>query len=688
MPTTFRNVALLAHDGTGKTALTEALVRFGAPDRASKDGSTERLDSDPEERKRNFTLSMRLTYFDVGDTRVNVVDCPGFSNFLHEAERALRVCEGGLLLISAVDGARYKAEMHWALGEDAKAPLIGVVNQLDLERASFQGAMDSMEEALKCRPLPLQLPIGEGPSFKGVVDLISMKAHLYGTNGKFGDFKETDCPADLKAEAEKLRNQLIETAAEADDALVEKYLDAGELTEEEVRRGLALGTLQRRFIPVVACAARPGVGIRDLYQAIHRLIPAADARGSILGEEGQKRQLTAGAPLAMVAFKNTIDPFVGRVTCFRIYSGKLAGDTPVLNMRTRSSERIGHVYKLDGPTQVEVKEAEAGDLVAVLKLKDVRVGDWIYLDGAPFDAKNFFPVPNRVIAYAVKTDRKVEEKVATSLHKLLEEDPALELTRDPDSGEMLLRGTGQVHLEVAIERLKRKFEVEVTLATPHPAYRETVKGKAEAEGKFVRQTGGRGQYAVCYVEVLARARGTGFEFVDDIVGGSIPRNFIPSVEKGVRDALKKGPLAGFPVVDFALRLFDGKFHTVDSSDMAFQIAGSMGFKQAFARADPVLLEPYYKMEIVVPEDFVGSIIGDLSSRRGKVAGMEPGPRGTVIRATAPHAEVMLYARELSSMTQGMGNFTMEFSHYEEVPPHLAQKIIAARQAETKGEAEA
>jgi len=686
-PKTIRNVAIIAHDGAGKTALTEALLRHDAPARASKDGSTSHLDVDPEESKRNFTVATHITYAEHEGTLLNLLDAPGFSDFLTDADRSMAVCEGGLLLVSAVSGVKHQTEAHWDMAAERALPLLACVNKLDKDRASFLRALDDMEKTLNAKPIALQLPIGLGESFSGVIDLITMRAHVYTrkTDGKFGGYALEDVPEQLVDEAKRLRTRLVEAVAETDDAMLEAYLDGREPGEEMLIDGIAHAVLGRRFLPVLACAARPGIGVDDVAAAMVRYLPPPTVRREIKGKDGKNGELVRNAqrdaPLTMLAFRNTVDHFVGRLSACRVFSGAVKHGTVIVNGRTGNSETVQHVYRIDGNRTTEIPEAAAGEIVGLMKLKDVHVGDTLCSNDSPILRLDMIPRPQRVIAYALKIDREQEEKVGVALHRLLEEDPSLEMVRDPETNETLLRGMGQVHIEVAVEKLKRKFDVDVHLELPHPAYHETVTGKAKAQGRYKWQSGGRGQYGDCHIELEPLPRGTGIEFEDAIVGGVIPRNYIPSVEHGIRDAAKQGPLGGFPLVDFRARLVDGSFHTVDSSDMAFRIAGSMALKNALAGAKPVLLEPMMRLEVVVPDEMLGEVIADLTSRRGKIFGMEPTSKGTLIHAQAPHAELRTYAPELRSLTKGLGYFTMELMGYEEVPSHEAQKVLAQRAAE-------
>src|SRR5438874_8028464 len=680
-PKTIRNVAIIAHDGAGKTALTEALLRHEAPARASKDGSTSHLDVDPEEVRRNFTVATHITFAEHEGTLLNLLDAPGFSDFLTDADRSMAVCEGGLLPVPALSGGKHQTEAQWDMAAERALPLIACVNKLDKDRASFLRALDDIEKTLKAKPVALQLPIGLGDSFSGVIDLIKMRAHAYTPkgNGKFGGFAEGEIPAELVAEAHRLRTRLVEAVAETDDLMLEAYLDGREPSEEQLIDGIAHAVLGRRFLPVLACAARPGIGVDDVAAAIVRYLPPPTVRREIKGKDNKGAEVVRpaqrDAPLTMLAFRNTVDHFVGRLTACRVFSGLVKHGSVIVNPRTGHSETVQHVFRIDGNHTAEVPDAGGGEIIGLMKLKDVHVGDTLCSADAGVLRLDMIPRPQRVIAYALKIDREQEEKVGVALHRLLEEDPSAERVRDPETNETLLRGMGQVHIEVAIEKLKRKFDVDVHLELPHPAYHETVTGKAKAQGRYKRQSGGRGQYGDCHIELEPLPRGSGIDFEDAIGGGVIPRNFIPSVEPGVRDAAKQGPLGSFPLVDFRARLVDGSFHTVDSSDMAFRIAGSMALKNALAAARPVLLEPMMRLEVVVPDEMLGEVIADLTSRRGKIFGMEPTSKGTLIHAQAPHAELRTYAPELRSLTKGLGYFTMELQSYEDVPSHESQKAL-------------
>jgi elongation factor G len=682
-PRVIRTFSILGADGAGKTALVEALLRVADAKKASPEGSTSRLDAEPEEKKRNFTLSLHPESFEEGGRAFHVLDCPGFAAFLTEVEWALQVTDGGILAVSAADGAHNRAERTYDVLSESGRPGICVVTRVDHEQGDFGKTVADVEASLKVKPVVMQLPILAGGKCVGLVDLVAQKAHMADPKS-FGRWTEADVPADLKDEADRLRTALVESAAESDDELLGKYLEGGALAPDEILRGVAAGAAAQKFLPVAVACSKTGVGVRELLELAVQVFPGPERRevkGNDLGGHETLRNAAPDAPFAGQVFKTTIDHFAGRIDYVRVFSGTLKPETAIMNPRTRTEERIAHFYRTDGAQTVEVKEAVPGEFVVLLKLKDAHTGDTLCDRDAPVVLPSFAS-HTRPVSYAVHA-KGGDDKAAAALHKLIEEDPSLELARSPDTGEMLLQGMGQAHIEVTVERVKRKHGVDITLAPPSPAYLETITAPSKAQGKFKRQTGGHGQYGDCTVELVPKPRGEGFEFEDAIVGGVIPRQFIPSVEKGIRGALGAGPLAGYPVVDFKARLVFGSYHDVDSSDMAFQVAGSMGFKKAVLEARPILLEPVMKLEVRVPEEYVGAVMGDLNSRRAKVQGMEPLARGVLIRAQCPHAEAMTYDADLRSLTQGVGYFTMEPSHYDPVPPHIAQKIIEKRRAEGK-----
>ena len=682
-PRVIRTFSILGADGAGKTALVEALLRVADAKHASPEGSTSRLDAEPEEKKRNFTLSLHPESFEEGGRAFHVLDCPGFAAFLTEVEWALQVTDGAFLAVSGADGAHNRAERPYDVLADSGRPAICVVTRLDHELGDFGKVIADVETSLKVKPVQLQLPIGGAGKCTGIVDLVAMKAHLYDPK-VFARWTEAEVPAELKAEAERLRTVLVEAAAETDDELLGKYLEGAALTPEEIVRGVAAGAAAQKFLPVAVACAKGGIGVREMLDLAVQIFPGPEkheVKGKDLHDRETLRNAAPDAPFCGQVFKTTIDHFAGRIDYVRVLSGTLKPETAVMNPRTRTEERITHFFRTDGAQNAEVQEAGPGEFVVLLKLKDAHTGDTLCDRDAPI-ALPPFAQHTRPVSYAVHA-KTGDDKAAAALHKLIEEDPALELARSSDTGEMLLQGMGQAHIEVTVERVKRKHGIEISLAPPSPAYLETITTSSKAQGKFKRQTGGHGQYGDAHVELHPKGRGEGFEFEDAIVGGSIPRQFIPSVEKGIRGALGAGPLAGYPVVYFQAKLVFGTYHDVDSSDMAFQVAGSMAFKKAVLEARPILLEPMMKLEVRVPEEYVGAVMGDLNSRRAKVQGMEPLARGVLIRAVCPHAEAMTYDADLRSLTQGVGYFTMEPSHYDPVPPHIAQKIIERRRAEGK-----
>ena len=682
-PRTLRTFSILGADGSGKTALVEAFLRLADAKKANPEGSTSRLDAEPEEKKRNFTLSLHPESFEEGGRSFHVLDTPGFAAFITEAEWALQVTDGAVLVVSAADGAHNRAERPFDVLAEAGRPALGVVGLLDHEQADFDKVLTDVEASLKVKPIPLHLPIGSGAALRGLVDLRTMKAHLYDKG--FAKYQPGEIPADMKAQAEAARTAMVEAAAESDDELLGKYLEGAPLTEEEIARGLAAGAARLKFLPLAIAAAKPGVGVRELLDLVVQLLPGPEARvvaGKDLSGKPAERRGDVGAPFSGQVFRTTIDQFAGRVDYLRVFSGTLKQDAVLVNPRTRTEERVARFYRTDGAQNVEAQgTAGPGEFAVLMKLKDAHTGDTLCDKDAVVrlpDLKR----PNRPVAYAIQA-KGADDKAAQAILKLIEEDPSLELVRASESGEMLIKGVGQAHVEVTVERLKRKHNVEITLGVPTPSYLETITANAKAQGKYKRQTGGHGQYGDCHLELYPLPRGSGFEFEDAIVGGVIPRQFIPSVEKGVRGAMGAGPLAGYPVVDFRAKLVFGSYHDVDSSDMAFQVAGSLGFKKAVLEARPILLEPIMKLDVRVPEEYVGAVMGDLNSRRAKVQGMEPTARGVLVRALCPHAEAMTYDAELRSLTQGVGWFTMEPSHSDPVPPPIAQKIIERRRAEGK-----
>ena len=683
-----RNLGIVAHGGAGKTSLTEAILfDTGMTDRLGKvDDGTSNMDYEPEEIKRKITITTSLHHCEWNGHAIHIVDTPGYGNFIADTRASMRALGGAVVILSAISGVKVQTEEVWEWANEFEIPRIAFVNKMDREHANFLRAIDDMQKTLKARGVAVQMPLGSAENFEGVIDLIKMKAYRYAKDSS-GKFTEIDIPAEFLAEAERLREILVETAAEAYDALTEKYLEAGELTEEEIIDGLRIGTLRYTFTPVFCGSALLNIGVSHLLDYICHCLPSPLDRGKVHGTNPKTKELEERAPdenepFSALVFKTASDPYTGKITIFRVYSGTLNSDSTVYNSVREIEERIGQIYELEGKKQKPIKQATAGDIVAVAKLKETLTGDTLCSKDKPIIYEPVKPL-QPVISYAIQPKTKNDEdKIHSALQRLMEEDQTIQSRRDEKTRELILSGMGQVHLEVTIEKLKRKFSVEVEMKTQKVPYLETFKMTVKAQGKYKKQSGGRGQYGDCWVEFGPLSRGEGFVFEDKVVGGVIPRQYIPAVEKGIFEASQDGFLAGYPLVDFRAAVYDGSFHTVDSSEMAFKVAGSLAYKKAMETAKVVLLEPIMNMKITVPEEVMGDVIGDLNSRRGKVVGVEPKANSQIIRTVVPMAEVLTYANDLKSMTSDRGMFTMEFSHYEEVPSHLAQKVISESAAES------
>ena len=655
-----RNVALVGHGDTGKTQLVSGLLftagmvtRFGKVD----DG-TSVTDYDEEEIQRKFSITAGLAYAEWGKAKINFLDTPGYNIFLHETEGALVAADSALLLVHGVAGVEVQTEKTWGFCEKFGLPRLIVINQLDRDRASFERTLEAVRSAFGRAVIPIQLPVGEEKNFRGVVDLVRMKAYLYESNGS-GKAREADIPPDLTAAAEKAHEALVEMVAEGNDKLLEEFFDKGTIPLEDLVPGLRQAVAERRIYPVAAAAALANIGSENLLNQIVDFLPAPVERGEVEGlehEGGQpvKRKIADDEPVAIYVFKTVADPFAGRVSYFKVMSGILKNEANLSNFNRGSAERLSHIAVVQGKAQTSVAELRAGDLGAVAKLKDTLTGDTLGDKGSPV----LYPhvkLAEPAISFAIEPkSRGDEDKLSTAVHRILEEDLMLRFSRDPQTKEFLLSGAGQQHVEVAVSKLKRRFNLEVTLKAPKIPYRETIRAKVEAQGKHKKQTGGHGQYGDCWIKMEPLVRDAGFEFVNDIFGGAIPKNFIPSVEKGIIDAASKGYLAGYPVVDFRVILFDGSYHDVDSSDIAFKLAGSKAFKKCMEQAKPCLLEPIMNVEISVPENYSGDIMGNLNGRRGRIQGMEAKGGSTVVKAQVPLAEMLTYASDLTSMTQGRG----------------------------------
>ncbi|MBI4886385.1 MAG: elongation factor G [Acidobacteria bacterium] len=683
--TSIRNVAVVGHGGSGKTQLVSALL-FGAGtvNRLGKvdDGSTV-TDFDEEAVARKHTLASSLAHAEWRNTKINLIDTPGFANFLTDARSALRVVEAAVAVVDAVAGVEVQTEKLWAEAAALNLPRVVVVNRMDRDRASLDRTLDALRRDCAREIAPIQLPLGEERAFTGVVDLIRMKAVTFAADGS-GTVAESDIPAALADRAARAREQLIETVAEADEKLMEAFFAEGTLTQEQLVSGLRAATVAGRLYPLVCASGLHVIGIQPLLDAVVDFVPSpAEREFPAVSKDGTETTVRASDSTPPMAFvwKTIADPFAGRITMLRVVSGTLKSDSTVHNLRADGPERLGHLLVLQGKTQTHVPELKAGDIGAVAKLKDTRTNDILADKASPVRFTDIaFPEP--VLSYAIEPkSRGDEDKISTAMQRLREEDPTIGYSRDPQTHELLLSGQGQMHIEVTVAKLKRRFAVEVLLKPPRSPYRETILASTEAHGRHKKQTGGHGQFGDCKIRVEPLPRGSDFQFEDDIFGGSIPRQFVPAVEKGIQDARMRGFLAGYPMVDFKATVFDGSYHAVDSNELSFKMAGSLAFKDAMSRARPTILEPIMKVEVYAPSDFAGDLMGDLNGRRGRIAGMDTRGSMTVIRAQVPMSEMLSYEQHLTSATGGRGSYHMEYSHYEEVPQHLQTKIIAAARAE-------
>ncbi|MDI9567912.1 MAG: elongation factor G [Bacillota bacterium] len=682
-----RNVGLISHGGAGKTTLTEAMLfNSGATDRLGRvdDGSSV-VDYDPDEIKRKITINAALAPCHWQKHKINLIDTPGYADFVGDVRGTLRVVDGAVVLICAVSGVEVHTEKVWQFADEYNLPRLVFINKLDRENANFAKALAQVQEQLSNRAVAVQLPIGSEENFRGVIDLVNMKAILYDPK-KGKDFTVEEIPADMQAEAESYREKLIEAVAETDDELVMKYLEGEALTNEEITTGLRIGTLDGSIIPVLCGSALANVGIQPLMDAIIACLPSPEDVEAIVGTDvktGEEITLEPSeeGPLAALVFKTMADPFVGKLTYFRVYSGVFNSDTQVYNVIKVIMERVGQLFIPRGKQQEGVERVVAGDIGAVAKLQETSTGDTLGEKDNPIQLPPIeFPRPSYSLALVAKSQGD-EDKLGTGLARLVEEDPTLTVEKRTETRELILSGMGDVHLEVTIDRLKRKFGVEVETETPKVPYRETIRKSVKVEGKHKKHTGGHGQYGHVWIEMEPLPKGEGFVFEETIFGGAVPKQYIPAVEKGIREAMEEGVLAGYPVVDFKVNLYDGSYHTVDSSELAFKIAAIQAFRKAMEQANPVLLEPIMNLEVLVPEAYMGDVIGDLNSKRGRILGMEPKGSMQLIKAQVPLAELSKYAIDLRSLTQGRGSFEMSFDHYEEVPARTAEAIIAQAQKE-------
>lgn len=685
---TLKNIALVGHGGGGKTSLAEALLfgagvttRLGRVD----DGNTV-MDFEPEEIARKVTISTAFHQYPWKKHRINIIDTPGDANFFADTRSSLQGADSVVFVVDSVDGVKVQTEQGWDIADKLSLPRAIFVNKMDRERADFFQTVKDIADIFELKPIPIQIPIGAEESFRGVVDVMKAKAYVYGNDGKG---TPGDIPAELEDQVASAREALIENIAEADDTLLEKYLDGQELNDAELLEGLRTGIRARSLVPVLCGSSTENIGVDLLSDFISACLPSPLERGPKSGIDPNTREPIQvkpepEEPFSGLVFKTVADPYAGRLTILRVYSGTLTADSGFFNASKGVKERFGQLLQMAGKEQKAVTSAGPGDIVAIAKLKETMTGDTVCSEGFKIHFESLKPPPT-IISYAIAPKSKGDEdKVFGSLSRLLEEDPTLKIDRNAETKQIVISGMGQIHIETMVEKMRRKFGVEVTLSPPKIPYKETIKKAAKGVVyRHKKQSGGRGQFAEVHFDVFPMPEGKGFEFDEALVGMNVPRNFVPAVEKGILEAMPSGVLAGYPVVDVKVRFFDGKSHEVDSSEMAFKIAASMCFKKGLQEATPTMLEPIMKLTVVVREDFMGDVIGDLNSRRGKVLGMEVKGKNQLIQALVPMAEILRYAPDLTSMTGGRGSFTSEFDHYAEVPLHIIQKVIEQEKAEQK-----
>ncbi len=685
-----RNIGIVAHIDAGKTTTTERVLYYTG--RTYKIGEVHEgaatMDWMEQEKERGITITAATTacfWERNGDKyQINIIDTPGHVDFSVEVVRSMKVLDGIVFIFSAVEGVQPQSEANWRWADRFNVPRIAFINKLDRLGADFYRVFKEIEEKLTIKPVAIQLPVGAEDNYEGVVDLMEMKAIIWLEETLGAKYEIRDIPDDLKDKAQEWREKMVETIVETDDELMEKYLEGQEISVDELRSALRKATINRQLVPVLCGSAFKNKGVQPLLDAVIDYLPSPIDLPPIKGinpntGETEERKPTDDEPFCAYAFKVMSDPYAGQLTYIRVFSGKLKAGSYVLNVTKGEKQRVGRLLLMHANTREEIQEVAAGEICAVVGL-DAATGDTLSDEKHPIILEKLeFPDPVISMAIEPKT-KKDQEKLSQVLNKFMKEDPTFRASSDPETGQTLIHGMGELHLEIMVDRMKREYNIEVNVGKPQVAYKETVRKKANGEGKFIRQTGGRGQYGHAIIEIEPLERGQGFIFENAIVGGVIPKEFIPAVEKGIKEAMEGGILAGYPVVDVKVRLYDGSYHEVDSSEIAFQIAGSMAFKDAAKKADPVILEPIMEVEVETPEDYVGDVIGDLNSRRGKIMGMENKGVITVVKAHVPLAEMFGYATTLRSLTQGRGTFIMKFSHYEEVPQHIAEKIIGERMA--------
>lgn len=684
-----RNIGIVAHIDAGKTTTTERILYYTG--KTYKIGEvhegTTVMDWMPQEKERGITITAATTACYWKDHQINIIDTPGHVDFSVEVVRSMKVLDGIIFIFSAVEGVQPQSEANWRWADRFEVPRIAFINKLDRLGADFYRVFKEIENKLSIKPVAIQIPVGAEDQFKGVIDLMEMKAIIWLEETLGAKYEIVDIPEEYREKAEEWRAKMVEAIVEHDDELMMKYLEGEEVSVADLKRVLRKATIERKLVPVLCGAAFKNKGVQPLLDAVIDYLPSPldvpPVKGTSpkTGEEEERKPLD-DEPFCGYVFKVMSDPYAGQLTYFRVFSGKVFAGSYVYNATKDKKERIGRLLLMHANSREDVQEAAAGEIVAAVGL-DATTGDTLCDEKAPIILEKLeFPEPVISMAIEPKT-KKDQEKLSQVLNKFMKEDPTFKATVDQETGQVLIHGMGELHLEIIVDRMKREYGVEVNVGKPQVAYKETIRKKAVAEGKFIRQSGGRGQYGHAVIEIEPLERGQGFVFENAIVGGIIPKEFIPSVEKGVREAMQSGVVAGYPVVDVKVKLFDGSYHEVDSSDIAFQIAGSIAFKEAMKKADPVLLEPIMEVEVETPDEYVGDVIGDLNSRRGKIMGMENKGVITVVKAYVPLAEMFGYATTLRSLTQGRGTFIMKFSHYEEVPQHVAEQIIGERSAAAK-----
>ena len=683
-----RNVVMMGHGHAGKTSLVSAMLyTAGATQRLGRvDDGTAPTDYDDEEITRKMSIGSSLAYVEWGKTKINVVDTPGFSMFVHEAKMVLPVVDAAIVVVDGVAGVEVVTQRIWSYCEEFQTPRLIVASRMDRERADAERVIESLTRVFGRTVIPLELPIGKEKNLSGVVDLVRMKAYTYELGGN-GKGKETEIPSNLKDQAQEAHEKLVEMIAEGNDTLMEEFFDKGTIPEEDLIPALHDAIREDRIFPVIFSSGLGNIGADRVMDFIVDYTPAPTERESVQGEvtsgngEPPRRKVADSEPTSLYVFKTVSDPFAGRISYFKVFSGVVKNDAVLQNFSRGSQEKLAHISIMQGKTAVPVPELHAGDIGAVAKLRETLTGDTLGDKSAAIRYPKV-SLPEPAITFAIEPkSRADEDKLGVGIHKLMEEDAMLRFFRDAQTKEFLIAGTGQQHIEVAVAKMKKRYHTEVNLKAPKVPYRETIRGRADVQGRHKKQTGGHGQYGDCKIKMEPLPRGGQFEFVNDIFGGAIPKNFIPAVEKGIKDAAARGYLAGFPMTDFKVILYDGSYHDVDSNDLSFQMAGRIAFKKAMEQAKPTLLEPVMGVEITVPDEFAGTIMGDLNSRRGRIQGMDNKGGNTVVKAEVPMAEMLTYGADLTSMTQGRGSFNMEMHHYDVVPAQLQEKIIDKAKAE-------